>query len=252
MRFILGKKLAMTQRYQPDGRAVAATKVLAEPCVVTQVKQAARDGYTAVQIAGGKKRKMGKAIAGHLKGKGPFAVLREFRLTPDEAGKISVGDRITVATFQAGDVVKVTGTSKGRGFQGVVKRHHFSGQPKTHGHKDQLRMPGSSGAGGVQRVRPGKRMPGRMGNAKVTVKNLEILAVDAAENVLYVKGAVPGSPNSQLLIQGPGELNVEKAEPPVVKTEMNVSNAVGDASETPTSSNDKVQMPNQAQDPKAQ
>lgn len=252
MRFIIGKKMEMTQHYRADGRAVSVTRVAAGPCTVTQLKGVDRDGYTAVQLGYGTKRAVGKSRAGHFRGRGPFAGVREFRLTADEAATISAGDRITVAVFHPGDVVKATGTSKGRGFQGVVKRHHFSGQPKTHGHKDQLRMPGSSGAGGVQRVRPGKRMPGRMGTARVTVKNVEIMAVDAAQNSLFVKGPLPGSKNSLVLIQGPGELKIEKAEQPAVKTEMNVSNAVAEASETPTSSNDKVQMPNQAQNPKAQ
>lgn len=210
MKFILAKKIAMSQRYRDDGSAVPVTRVLAEPCVVTQLKTVARDGYAAVQLGSGKAKRVAKPLAGHLKGMGPLAVLREFRLPAGEAHALAVGDRITVATFAPGDVVKVTGTSKGRGFQGVVKRHHFAGQPKTHGHKDQLRMPGSSGAGGVQRVRPGKRMPGRMGVDRVTVKNLEIVAVDAAANTLDVKGAVPGSTKGLLLIQGEGELKVEK------------------------------------------
>ncbi|TSC77292.1 MAG: large subunit ribosomal protein L3 [Parcubacteria group bacterium Gr01-1014_31] len=215
MKFILGRKSEMTQRYRPDGSAVVVTKVVAEPCVVAQIKSVSRDGYTAVQVASGKRKRVAKPQAGHLKGIGPVAVLREIRLTPEEAKPLAVGDRITVETFVPGDVVKVTGWSKGRGFQGVVKRHGFKGSPKTHGHKDQLRMPGSSGAGGVQRVRPGKRMPGRMGNEQITVANLEIIAVDVPEHTLYVQGAIPGSRNGLLVIQGKGDLTTAKAAAPV-------------------------------------
>lgn len=212
MKFILGKKLGMTQRYRDDGSAVTVTTVVAEPCVVAQIKTAERDGYTAVQVGSGRVKWVAKPQHGHLKPVGPVATLREFRVTPEEAKLLAVGDRITVATFAPGDVVKVTGTSKGRGFQGVVKRHGFKGSPKTHGHKDQLRMPGSSGAGGVQRVFRGKRMPGRMGAERVTVSNLEVIAVDPHANALHVQGAVPGSRNGLLLVYGEGELKTVKPE----------------------------------------
>ena len=233
MKFILGKKITMTQVYRDDGSAVPVTKVAVGPCVVTQVKHPTRDGYAAVQVGFGRRRSAAKPQLGHTKGIGPFAVLREFRLDRAELEQLQVGDRIGVATFQAGDQVKVTGTAKGRGFQGVVRRHHFAGSPKTHGHKDQLRMPGSSGAGGVQRVRPGKRMPGRMGGHQVSVKNLEVVAVDTQESALYLKGAVPGSPGSVLIIQGPGSLQVEKAVTPPAATAGEKSEIHRTASEAP-------------------
>ena len=210
MKFIIGKKIQMTQRYRSDGSAVPVTKVVVGPCVVTQVKSVDQDGYTSVQLGFGRRRKVAKSVTGHLRGKGPFAVLREFRVTPKEAGKVTAGDQLTVGSFVPGDMVKVTGTSKGHGFQGVVKRHRFKGQPQTHGHKDQARAPGSSGPGGWQHVRRGKRMPGRMGVDQISIKNLEVVSVDVEERPLYLKGAVPGCRNGILLISGPGEAVVEK------------------------------------------
>lgn len=210
MKFILGRKIEMSQRYATDGHAITVTKVVAGPCVVTQLKTDARDGYTAVQVGFGARRRVSKPVAGHLKGRGPFQVLHEFRVTPAEAERLALGDQLTVTSFSAGDVVKVTGTTKGRGFQGVVKRWGFKGQPQTHGHKDQFRHPGSSGPGGWQHVRPGKRFPGRMGADQVSVKNLEVIAVEPDKNALYVQGSIPGSRNGLLMIQCEGELKVEK------------------------------------------
>ncbi len=213
MKFILGKKAAMSRAYRADGTVVSVTNILAGPCVVTQIKDPGKNGYAAVQVGFGSVRRLRKPIQGHLRDLGQFRWLREFRLPAEELSALQRGDRVTAATFAPGDVVKVVGISKGRGFQGVVKRHHFAGQPKTHGHKDQLRRPGSSGAGGVQRVRPGKRMPGRMGGQQVTVTNLEVMAVDPATQTLAVHGAIPGSRNSLVLISGPGQLKVERTSP---------------------------------------
>ena len=209
MKFIVGYKQEMTQQYREDGTVVPVTVVKADPAFVTQVKTADKDGYQAIQIGIGSRNKAGKSLAGHLApitktGVKPFHRLREIRL--EDSSGFSLGDTITVETFTAGDKVAVTGTSKGKGFQGVVKRHGFSGGPASHGHKDQLRMPGSIGSQDPQRVFKGMKMGGRMGGDRVTVKNLEIVYIDPENNLLYVKGALPGARNSLILIMGEGEL----------------------------------------------
>ena len=191
----------MTSLHRPDGRVVPATVVKVEPCVVTQVRTAEKDKYSAVQIGTGTRKRTTKALAGHLKGKS-YAVVQEFRARAGQTlPTMNVGDTIDIAQFAEGDTVNVVGTSKGRGFQGVVKRHGFHGSPKTHGHKDQLRMPGSIGSTAPQRVFKGMRMAGHMGNARITVKHLEVVGVNAQTGELTLKGAVPGAPRSVLLIQ---------------------------------------------------
>jgi large subunit ribosomal protein L3 len=198
MKFILAKKLEMSQIFRPDGTVVPVTLVQAGPCVVTQVKTSETDGYTAVQLGFLPTEKgLSKPEAGHLKDLPQATVLREFRL--ESAPELKRGDAVEASVFAAGDTVQVTGISKGKGFEGVVKRHGFHGHPSTHGHKDQLRMPGSIGAGGVQHVLKGRRMAGRMGNEQVTVKNLEIVEVRDG-GILAVKGAVPGARNTVLEI----------------------------------------------------
>lgn len=212
----------MTQKFRPDGTVVPVTKIYAEPCIVTQVKTHLRDGYSAVQIGTGKARRVSKPLSGHLQGK-LLKNLTEFRIEEDKEGNFTPGDVISASVFSAGDTVSLTGVSKGKGFQGVVKRHHFAGSPKTHGHKDQLRMPGSSGAGGVQHVFRGKRMPGRMGQERVTITNLEIIEVEPQKNFIYIKGAVPGARNSLVWMECEGEMNLEKSqEPKSIKTEKQV------------------------------
>lgn len=193
MKFILAKKLEMSQVFRPDGTVVPVTLLQAGPCTVTQVKKAENDGYLAVQLGFLPKKKLAKPQEVHLKDLPKFSVLREFRVT--ESDSYNRGDSIEAAKFSPGDVVEVTGTSKGKGFQGVVKRHGFHGSPATHGHKDQERMPGSSGAGGVQHVFKGTRKPGRMGGDTVTVKNLEVMEI-RDNGILAVKGAVPGARNA--------------------------------------------------------
>lgn len=196
MKFILGKKLEMTQKFLDDGTVVPVTAVLAGPCAITQVKTVAKDGYDAAQIGFGIKKKMNKPQAGHLKDLDNFRYLREVRI--DELkGKedLKRGDVIAVDSFQVGDLVKVSGNSKGKGFQGVVRRHGFSGSPATHGHKDQLRMPGSIGSTGPQRVFKGMRMAGRMGDERITVKNLKVIEIDKNKNIIFIKGAIPGARN---------------------------------------------------------
>ena len=191
----------MTQRFGEHG-VTPVTVVTAGPCTVTQVK-GDKDGYHAVQVGFDPARKArSKPLTGHLKGLGNFRYLREFRT---EAAA-QPGQTFSVSVFKPGDIVKVTGTSKGKGFQGVVKRHHFHGSPKSHGHKDQLRMPGSIGATEPQHVFKGTRMAGRMGGEQVTVSNLEIVDVDEKQNLLFIKGAIPGPANGLLAISGDGEM----------------------------------------------
>ncbi len=199
MKFILGRKIEMSQVYRPDGTVVPVTLVEAGPCVVTQVKTDDRDGYAAVQLGFVPRRTISKPQQGHLKDLPPFSVLREFRV--NENPEIKRGDAVSATVFAPGDVIHVSGTSKGRGFQGVVKRHGFHGQKATHGHKDQLRAPGSIGAGGVQHVFKGTRMAGRMGDERITVQNLEV--VEVRGDVIAIKGAVPGARNSIVEIVSP-------------------------------------------------
>lgn len=199
MKFILAKKLEMTQKFKDDGKVVPVTLVTAGPCVVTQIKTDEADGYKSVQVGFGETKHVSKPQAGHFKDRGRFTVTREFRV-PDVAG-YELGSKIDVSAFSPGDSIMVIGTSKGRGFQGVVKRHHFHGSPASHGHKDQLRMPGSIGSKRQGPVQKGKRMAGRMGTDRVTVKNLEVVAVDVEHNQLAIKGAVPGARGGLLIIQ---------------------------------------------------
>jgi large subunit ribosomal protein L3 len=199
MKFILAKKIEMSQRFKEDGTVVPVTLVLAGPCVVTQIKTKDKEGYTAIQLGFDQKKKITKPIAGHLKDLGNLKYLREFRI--DDPSAYERGKSIDASLFAPGDIIEVTGVSKGRGFAGVVKRHHFHGHPASHGHKDQLRMPGSIGSRRQGPVQKGKRMAGHMGNAQITVKNLEIIDVDKENNTLAIKGAVPGARNALLMIQ---------------------------------------------------
>lgn len=219
MKFIIGKKVEMTERFREDGRSVPVTILQAGPCTVTQVKNVKKDGYDGVQIGFGLKKKLTKPMKGHLKGIGDFRTLREFRLAAPVTLKQK--DSITVQGFAVGDRVTVVGTSKGKGFQGVVRRHGFHGGPATHGDKDQHRMPGSIGATDNQRVRKGRHMAGQMGDERITVKDLEVIEIDAERNLLYVKGAVPGARNGILLISGDGEMKptVQEAEKPTSEVE---------------------------------
>ena len=208
MKFISGKKMSMTQMWLGEN-AVAVTPVLAGPCTITQVKTKATDKYEAVQLAYGHRqaKNINKPQIGHYKKANVLpAYVKEFRLTDPVAFKI--GDVVTVETFAVGDIIDVTGVSKGKGFQGVVKRHGFHGFRKTHGNKDQERMPGSIGPKGPAHVFKGMRMAGRMGGEQVTVTNLEVAAIDAANNILFIKGAVPGAINGFISVRGQGDLQV--------------------------------------------
>jgi large subunit ribosomal protein L3 len=197
---IVGKKLGMTQIFQEDGRAEAVTAVEAGPCTVLQVKTLDKDGYSAAQLGFGEVKRPKSSQRGHAKESARFRYLREFRV--DDIGASEVGQKIDVSLFKAGDMVDVTGISKGKGFAGVVKRHHFAGGPKTHGQSDRHRAPGSIGATTTPgRVLKGMRMAGHMGNRQVTVSNLEVFKADPARNLLLIKGAVPGMRNGLLLIR---------------------------------------------------
>lgn len=201
MKFIIGRKREMTQVFREDGTVVPVTLIQAGPCVVTDLKTQERDGYTAVQLGYGTRssKNVAKAQLSQWKDLGVFEVVREFRLK-EPVQDVEVGTEVTASTFESGDKIHVTGTSKGRGFQGVVKRYNFKGQPTSHGTKDQVRMPGSIGATGPQKVFKGTRMGGRMGGDRVTVQNLEVVEVRPEENIIAVKGAVPGSRNGLVLI----------------------------------------------------
>ncbi len=223
MKFILGKKLEMTQIYQDNGTVIPVTAVLANPNTIIQIKtEAGKDGYNAVVVGWGTDKKLGKTKAGQLKGLSPVKKMKEFKANKEDVETLKRGDVITVEVFAEGDDVKVTGTSKGKGFQGVVKRHGFHGSSKTHGHKDQERMPGSIGAGGVQRVFKGVKMAGRMGGDQVTVSGLKVIAIDLEKNILYIKGAVPGARNGELAIYGNGIMEIKESAPIVeeVATEV--------------------------------
>jgi len=201
---VMGRKLGMTQIFGENGKAEAVTVVEAGPCVVIQVKTEAREGYNAAQLGFGKAKKLKSPQRGHLKELGEFKYLREFRL--DDTEGINVGDSVDVRLFQAGDLVNVTGVSKGKGFAGTVKRYGFAGGPKTHGQSDRHRAPGSIGAGtSPGRVLKGTRMSGHMGNERVTVRKLKVLKTDPEHNLLLVRGAVPGAKNGLLIIGKSGK-----------------------------------------------
>jgi large subunit ribosomal protein L3 len=185
---IIGKKLGMGRLFKDDGAVEAVTAIEAGPCLVTQVKTKTKDGYNAARLG------FGESKGGQSK------YLREFRVADPEA--IKVGDKVDVSLFKEGDLVDISGVSKGKGFAGVVKRHHFAGGPKTHGQSDRHRAPGSIGATtSPGRVLKGMRMAGHMGNSRVTARNLEVCKADPARNLLLIKGAVPGARNGLLLIK---------------------------------------------------
>ncbi|MDP1624804.1 MAG: 50S ribosomal protein L3 [bacterium] len=198
MKFILGMKKSMTQVFDATGRAFPATVLTAGPVVVTQVKTKATEGYDALQVGFGeqKEQRLSQAVRGHLKASGGnFRHVGEFRVSAEEVAKLKVGDKVDLSTFVEGDVVSVRSESKGKGFQGAVKRYHFKGGSRTHGQKHSEREVGSingKGRHGSGRVNKGKRMPGRMGGDMVTVKNLKVLQVRPETNELVIHGSLPG------------------------------------------------------------
>ena len=190
-KFILAQKIKMTQIFQDD-KIIPITLLEAGPVVVTQIKTKERDGYYAVQVGFGSKKKISKALKGHLKDLGNFRWVKEFRIDESEINNYKVGDKIDVSLFQEGEKIKISGTSKSKGFQGVVKRHGFHGGPKTHGQKNRLRAPGSIGPTHPQHVVKGRKMAGRMGGERITLKNAKIVKIIPDKNVICIKGAIPG------------------------------------------------------------
>ena len=200
---LIGRKVGMTRVFTDEGRVVPVTVVEAGPCCVLQVKTSASDGYDAVQVGYGAKKpkRASRAETGHAAKAGAGAaprLVREFRSPGDR--EYEPGQTLTVALFEPGKEVRVTGVTKGRGFQGVVKRHGFSGRPGSHGHP-MARNPGSMGAGtDPSRVIKGKKLPGRMGGARKTIRGMSVVRVDAERNLVFLRGGVPGGRNSYVLI----------------------------------------------------
>ena len=201
----------MTQIFKADGAVIPVTAVLAAGNIITQIKSIEKDKYSSAQIGFGRGKNLNKAQKGHLKDLSEVKTVKEFKVSVEDLADLKRGDQISVEVFTVGEKVKVTGWSKGKGFQGVVKRHGFHGSPKSHGHKDQERMPGSIGTAGAQRVFKGMKMGGRMGADQVTVSGLEIIKIDPVKNILYLKGAVPGARNGLLLISTPGKMEIKSA-----------------------------------------
>ena len=200
---LIGKKIGMTSMFSEEGKNIPCTIIEAGPCVVTQIKTQESDGYSALQIAfdNQKDSRLSKALLGHLKKAGAPASKKIVEISFDEG--ISMGDTLSVDLFAEGDFVTVVGNSKGKGFQGVVKRHGFAGVgDATHGQHNRLRAPGSIGAASYpSRVFKGMRMAGQMGNARVKVENLQVMRVISEKNIMIVKGAVPGAKNSYIIIE---------------------------------------------------
>ena len=197
---MIGKKIGTTATFSEDGRSDCVTALRIGPCTVTQIKTMERDGYEGVQLGFEKVKGLNKPEAGHLKeSDGLFRYLREVKT--DDLAELEVGQELDVSLFQPGDKVDATGTSKGRGFAGGVKRWHFKGGPKTHGQSDRHRAPGSIGAGtSPGRVVKGHKMAGHMGNARVTVRNLEVVLADPERSLLLVKGGVPGATDTLVMV----------------------------------------------------
>jgi large subunit ribosomal protein L3 len=197
---LIGKKLGMTQIFSDAGKSSPVTVIEAGPCTVLHVKAMETDGYVAAKVGFGSAKHITEPVKGQMKGFGQFKYLREFRL--DKAEGIQAGDKLDVTQFKAGDMVEITGTSKGKGFAGVVKRHHFRGGPKTHGQSDRNRAPGAIGSTTTPgRVWKNLKMGGHMGDERVTVRNLVVINTDPARNLLMVKGAVPGGVNGLVIIK---------------------------------------------------
>ena len=204
MKIILGTKIGMTQIIGEDGVVTPVTILQAGPCTVTQTKTVESDGYSAVQLAFGQGKNLSKAVSGHVKKSGADInpkYIREFRV--DEIPEdVKLGSKIDVTSFALGDKVQVTGTSKGKGFAGTVKRHNFQESRNTHGFKGNIRRVGSIGSMYPQKVFKGKKMPGRMGHDRVTVKNLVVSYIDAENNLIGLKGAVPGPNKGLVMVEG--------------------------------------------------
>ncbi|MDH3555036.1 MAG: 50S ribosomal protein L3 [Deltaproteobacteria bacterium] len=204
---LIGKKLGMSQLFSPDGEVTPVTVIQVGPCTVTQIKSVASDGYNAVQLGFGEKKpqRTKKPLLGHFKksGKGPFAVVREVRV--DDVGEFELGQEVNADIFQVGELVHVVGKSKGKGFAGTIKRWNFSRGPMSHGGMNK-RAPGSIGCSATPaRVIKGRKMPGQMGNRRATVKGLMVVDVRPEENIILIRGAVPGGRNGVVFIKKSGK-----------------------------------------------
>jgi large subunit ribosomal protein L3 len=200
MKSIIGKKLGMSQYFKEDGTVIPVTVVEVQPNVVVQVKTFDKDGYEAMQIGYGTRNKQTKAIKNHTKGLGSFANFKEFEGLKNGEKEAVVGDKFDVSLFEAGEVVRVTGISNGKGFAGAVKRHGFHGMPASHGHKAVMRHVGSIGQRFPQHTLKGLRMAGRMGAVKTTTRGLKIVNVDLEKNTIAIKGAIPGNNGGTVII----------------------------------------------------
>ena len=210
MKALLGTKIGMTQLISEDGKAVPVTIIKAGPVTVTQVKTVETDGYNAVQVGFELGKNLSKAVAGHLKAANVTPkYIREFRVT-DTSEELTVGNTIDVTAFELGDVVDATGTSKGKGFAGTIKRHNFERHKKSHGGKGNVRKPGSIGSMYPQKVFKGKRMAGRMGHDQVTVKNLVVSYIDVENNLIGLKGAIPGPKRGLIVINTLAKIPAKK------------------------------------------
>ena len=202
MKFILGKKIGMSKMFLADGKSIGVTVIEAGPCIVTQIRTTEKDGYNATQIGYGEKKKLNKPESGHLKNVNVlFGTLKEFRPKSGEVPNLNVGDKIDASIFAEGEKVVISGITKGRGFQGVVKRHQFRGGSRTHGQKHSEREAGSIGSTWPQRVMKGKRMAGRMGGERLTLNGVKIMKIDLENNMIVFKGAVPGRRGTLLEIK---------------------------------------------------
>jgi large subunit ribosomal protein L3 len=193
MKFILAKKLNMSSVFDEKGKIVPVTILEAGPVKITQIKNIDKDGYLAVQVGFGQKKKISKPLLGHLKDNGKLRWLKEFRAQDaKDLESYKVGDEINVSVFNEGELVNISGISRGKGFQGVVKRHGFHGKEATHGVKHAHRQPGSIGATTPQHVIKGKKMAGRTGGEKISLKRVKVVKIDKDKNLIYLKGALPG------------------------------------------------------------
>ena len=204
MKALITRKLGMTSTIDEDGTVAAVTLLSASPCVITQIKDVDTDGYQAIQVGFEDSKRVNKAQENHFKkSKSAPKIVREFRTEPVELPEdLTVGSKLTAEVFSVGDIVSVTGTSKGKGFTSTIKRHNFHRQRKTHGGKGNTRQPGSIGSMYPQKIFKGKKMAGRSGGDQVTVKNLKVALVDAEKGILAVSGAVPGPRRSIVLVKG--------------------------------------------------
>jgi large subunit ribosomal protein L3 len=199
---LIGRKIGMTQIFNEDGNVTPVTIIEAGPCTVTQVKTGDIDGYEAIQLGFGNAKHQPKPQQGHLKGSDSNAqIMREFRLEADADADLKVGTKLDASVFEIGDKVQVTGTSKGKGFAGTIKRHNFHRGPKTHG-SHNYRAPGSIGSGYPEHVFKGMRMAGQMGAVQVSTRGLKVVLIDAEKNILGIKGAVPGPNKSYVVVKG--------------------------------------------------